>query len=66
MVRYVRLDSLMKRLPRLTLSKSALLAPTAGTKLYCYDVWSSYCLLHRENYIDIRDLFKTKLQKTVV
>jgi len=37
-------------------------AGTHACILHCYAVWSSYYLLHRENSIGIRDLYKSKLQ----
>jgi len=58
----------MKRLSGLTLlnailaSRSGIWEPGTNTAAGCYAVWSTYYLLNRENSIDIRDLFKTKLQ----
>jgi len=63
MVCHGTLDSIMKSLSCLSLS-NAILASRAGSwDKYC-TVWlcEAYCLLHLENSIDIRDLFKTKLQ----
>jgi len=70
MVRHGTLDSLMKSF-KFVMSdfvKCYICAKSweLGQILHCYYVWKSYCPLHRENNIDIPDLFKTKPQLMIM